>query len=156
MAQETFYFPHDYSPFDDMKFEAFVIKHGVIGYGVFWRLIEMLHSNEDHLLELEPYVYESVGAKLKLTPKQVEVVIDDCISKYYLFKANGGVFWSERVFKNVEKRKSISKQRSEAGKASAEQRRKDRLLADMATDVEQPLTGVEQPSTKKERKKEII
>jgi len=129
MAQEGLYFPHDYAPFDDIKFEAFVIKHGVTGYGVFWRLVEMLHSNADHLLELEPYVYTSVGARLSVSAQQVESIIEDCISKYQLFQSNNGLFWSDRVFKNIETRKKISKQKSDAGRASAEKRKKDKDIA---------------------------
>lgn len=154
MSQETFYFPHDYDPFQDMKMEPFVAKHGAAGYGVFWRLVEMLHSDTDHLLPLKPYVYESVANKLKLTPTLVEQIIEDCICKYCLFDGNGEFFWSNRVFKNVEKRKAISEQRSAAGKASADQRKKNKEIADglieqISTTVNEPLTTVN-----KERKKE--
>jgi uncharacterized protein YdaU (DUF1376 family) len=154
MAQETLYFPHDYDPFSDMKFEIFVIKHGVVGYGVFWRLVEMLHLNEDHVLQRQSYVYISVASRLSVTPEQVENIIDVCICEYGLFQADDAVFWSDRVFRNIALRKSISAQRSKAGRASAEQRKRDKEVAENSTDVEQPSTDVEQPSTKKERKKE--
>jgi len=137
MAQETLYFQHDYNPFEDIRFEALVANHGVIGYGIFWRLIEMLHTSADHLLAFDDCVYESVSGKLSVPTNQVKIIIEDCIKKYHLFQSNGEVFWSERVFRNIEKRKQISKQRSLAGKASAEQRRKDREIAD----GEQPLNN---------------
>ena len=75
MAQESYYFPHDYNPFDDIQFDGMVAKHGIIGYGVFWRLIEMLHVDADHMLEFEPYIYESVANKLSISSEQVEKII---------------------------------------------------------------------------------
>jgi hypothetical protein len=105
------------------------------------------------MLEFEPYIYESVANKLSISSEQVEKIIEDCIQKYHLFVANGTFFWSERVNRNIEKRKKISKIKSKAGLASAEQRRKDRNIAEIATGVEHVLTGVEHVSTKKERKK---
>ena len=137
MAQDTLYFPHDYDPFDDIKFEGMVAKHGAVGYSVFWRLVEMLHSSADHNLLLDGYVYDSISGRLSIPSEQVEMVIDDCIHKYHLFQATNGLLWSNRVLKNIEKRKQISEQRSLAGKASAEQRRKDRRIAN----PEQPLNN---------------
>ena len=154
MAQDTLYFPHDYNPFDDIMFDALVAKHGVVGYGVFWRLVEMLHTNSDHLLRFEEYIFEAIAIKFSIETELVQTVVEDCIGKYRLFQANGEFFWSERVFRNIKKRKEISEKRSKAGKASSEQRRKDREIADLATHDEHVSTSVEHLSTKKERKKE--
>lgn len=161
MAQETFYFPHDYDPLQDIRMEAFVSKHGAVGYGVFWRLVELLHMDSDHRLPFKTYIYESVANKFKIKADIVEKIIEDCINEYCLFEADGILFWSRRVFKNIEKRKKISEQRSLAGRISAEQRKKNKEFTgnydyQISTPVEQPSTVVEQPSTKKERKKENI
>jgi hypothetical protein len=153
MAQETLYFPHDYNPFDDAKFKALIKKHGSYGYSVFWRTVELLHQNLDHILPRKKYIYIDIAESLLITSEKVEEIIDDCICEYALFPSVNGTFWSDRVFKNIEKRKSISKQRSDAGKASVEQRKKDKELADSVrlnlTTVNEPLTTVN-----KERKKE--
>jgi hypothetical protein len=130
MAQETLYFPHDYEPFSDMKLAQLVKKHGVIGYGVFWRIVELLHQDADHHLPFMLYVYEDIADKLSVTPKQVETIIYACIDDYALFGSDGEIFWSERVFKNINKRKETLKQKSEAGKASADARRKLKELVD--------------------------
>jgi len=125
MAQDTLYFPHDYNPFDDIRFEAFVIKHGAIGYAVFWRIVEMLHSESSHKLESKQYVYESIGGKLKIDTSIVEGIINDCIVNYRLLQSVNGLFWSERVDRNINLLKESREKRSKAGKKGAKVRWKD-------------------------------
>jgi len=122
MAQESLYFSHDYNPFEDPQFEAFVSKHKAVGYAVFWRLIEMLHANADHRLPFEQYIYSSVAFKFALSPQDVENIICDCISEFRLFSADGELFWSERVFRNITKMKDIKEKKSKAGKKGAKKR----------------------------------
>lgn len=157
MAQDTLYFPHDYDPLRDPGLRMLVKKHGATGYAVFWRVVELLHQNSDHVLKFNNYIYEYIADELQLSSENVELVITDCVNGCKLLDANGDVFWSNRVFRNIEKRKSISEQRSKAGKASAEQRKIDREIAENSTNVQQPLTTVDICSTtvNKERKKEI-
>lgn len=133
MAQDSLYFPHDYNPFSDLKFKAFIVKHKAKGYAVYWRLIEFLHQNEDHHLEFNEFLYEAVESELAVPVAEVEQIIEDLINKYYLFQSDGIMFWSERVMKNIRIRKDISAKRSKAGLASAEQRKKDKEAVESAT-----------------------
>lgn len=133
MAQDSLYFPHDYDPFSDLKFKAFVIKHKAQGYAVFWRLIELLHQNKDHHLEFNEFLYSSIEAELNVSIAEIEQIMEDCINKYHLFQSDGIIFWSERVMKNIKIRKDISAKRSKAGLASAEQRKKDKEAVEYAT-----------------------
>lgn len=122
MAQETLYFSHDYNPFEDTQFESMVSKHKAVGYAVYWRLVEMLHANADHLLPFENHIYTSVSFKFSITPKEVETIIEDCIQEFKLFSADGAYFWSERVNKNIAKMKAEKEKKSKAGKLGAEKR----------------------------------
>jgi len=122
MAQETLYFSHDYNPFDDTQFESMVSKHKAVGYAVFWRLIEMLHSNADHILPFEQHIYVSVAFKFSITPKEVETIIYDCINEFRLLSADGAFFWSERVNRNITKMKTEKEKKSKAGKEGAKKR----------------------------------
>ena len=145
MSQETLYFPHDYNPFDDTQFEALVLKHKAVGYAVFWRLVEMLHANADHVLPFENHIYLSVASKFSISTEEVEKIIMDCISDFKLFSADGEIFWSERVHRNIAKRQAIREQKSLAGKASAEKKRREREAEDFnirSTPVEHPLNSV--------------
>lgn len=122
MAQDTLYFPHDYNPFEDTQFEWFISKHKATGYAVYWRLVEMLHSSASHTLPFESHIYSSVAFKFGITPEEVETIIEDCINKFRLFSADGEVFWSERVLRNIARRVEEKTKKSKAGKAGAEAR----------------------------------
>lgn len=159
MAQETFYFSHDYNPLDDCKLKALIGIHGAIGYGVFWRVVEKLHSSDTNILPLKEYIYIAIGQELSTPPDVVKNIIQDCLGIFELFISDKDSFWSERVFRNIEKRQDIVDQRSKAGKASAEVRRKLKELSEKypnidindLTPVEHSLTDVEQPSTNKRK-----
>ena len=45
MKKDTFYFPHDYNAASDEKIEELLFKLGNEGYGIYWRIIEMLYQN---------------------------------------------------------------------------------------------------------------
>jgi hypothetical protein len=152
MAQDTLYFPHDYNPIEDSGLRLLVKKHGAKGYGTFWRIIELLHQNADHKLRFIQPVYEQIADNLLIESEFVEKLIYECIETYFLFEADGEMFWSRRVDKNIQKRQTSVKQRSDAGKASAEMRKlmKEMIDAnpDLVNEFQRSLTVVN-----KERKK---
>lgn len=163
MAQETFYFSHDYSPISDPKLQALVGQYGAVGYGVFWRVVEMLHADENHKLPLKKYLYMAISQQLSTPVDQVESIITDCVGVFELFASEGESFWSNRVNRNIEIREQISERNSRAGKLSAESRRKLKELSEKypnidvkdLTGVEQPLTDVERLSTKERKGKQM-
>lgn len=116
MSKETFYFPHDYDAAADPKIQALIGKYGGLGYGIFWRTIEMLHSSSGHKLPLKPYIYSAIAKQMLTTDEQMLEVISYCIDFCELFSSNGEYFWSNRVNQNFEKRAKISEKRSFAGK----------------------------------------
>ncbi len=142
--KETYYFPHDYEPTSDPKIGALIGIYGAPGYGIYWRLVEMLHSSDEHKLPLKNYIYTSVAKQMLTDVEQVLKIVESCINDFELFISDGVDFWSERVFRNMEIRERVSNQRSIAGKASAEKRKN-------STDVQQPLTGVQQNPTKESK-----
>ena len=153
MAQDTLYFPHDYNPIDDTGLRLLVKRHGAKGYGTFWRIIELLHQDADHKLRFIQPIYEKIADELFIEPTFVESLIYECIDTYYLLQANGEVFWSNRVDRNIQKRQANLKQKSDAGKASAESRRAMKEFIEshpeLVDEFQRSLTSVD-----KERKKE--
>jgi hypothetical protein len=156
MAQETFYFSHDYNPISDTKLQALVGQYGAEGYGIFWRVVEKLHAEDSHTLPLKEYLYLGISKQLYTSAETVRDVIFACIDTYELFISDGESFKSERVLRNIKKRDAVITKNSKAGKASAAARKK---LADLAkkypnidvldlTSVEHMLTDVEHVSTK--------
>lgn len=148
MKKDTFYFSHDYSTTSDPKVQAFLSVYGASGYGVFWRIIEMLHEDQQHKLPLKKYIFIALGFQLKVDADEIEKMINCLIDDCDLLRTDGDYFYSERVLNNMEKRQSVIEKRSYAGKKSAEKRAKQ------STPDEQNLTSVEQKPTKEKKTKE--
>lgn len=146
--KDTFYFQHDYNPTSDPKVQALIGEYGAIGYGIYWRIVEMLHEDELHKLQCKKFIYIALAKQMLTSVEQVETIIKNCIDIYELFKSDDDFFWSERVMRNINKRTEISNKRSKAGKISAEIRKN-------ATSVEHKSTCVEQNPTKERKVKEI-
>ena len=142
MRKDTFYFPHDYSCTNDPKIQALLGKYGATGYGIFWRLVEMLHEDPTHKLPLKKYIFDAVGSQLGVDPDEVLNIVEYLTDTCELFKTHENYFYSERVLENMEKRDAIREKRSFAGKKSAEIR-------------QQKSTHVKQNSTKDIKTKEI-
>ena len=145
--KDTFYFSHDYEPTSDPKIQAMLGQFGAIGYGLYWRIIEMLHSDNEHKLKKKQYIYLALAQQMLTDVEQVTTFVEQCINVFELFESDQNNFWSDRVKRNIEIRNINSANKSKAGKISAEMRKK-------ATGVEQVLTGVQQNPTKERKGKE--
>lgn len=151
MAQETYYFSHDYNPLSDTKMLAFVGEHGAVGYGIFWRITEKLHLEDEHKLPLKKYLYMGTGKEMSVPWEKVQEIVESCISPFELFISDGECFWSNRVFINIYKRAETLENKSKAGKESARIRKMLKEYMDshpetndeISTGVEQVLTDVQ-------------
>ena len=146
--KDTYYFQHDYNPTSDPKVQALIGEFGAVGYGIYWRIVEMLHEDELHKLQCKKYIYLALAKQMLTSVEQIESIIKNCIDTYELFKTDGDFFWSERVMRNINKRTELSNKRSKAGKMSAEMRKN-------STSVEHVSTSVEQNTTKERKVNEI-
>ena len=149
MKKEAFYFSHDYSTTNDPKVQALLGKFGAKGYGVYWRVVEILHEEQDHKLHLKPYMFEAIASTFKEEVELISSIIDYAVEVCELFIKEENFLYSERVLQNISKRDKIKEARSFAGKKSAQLR-----LKQNSTNVEQSLTPVEQNPTKERKVKE--
>lgn len=150
--KDTYYFQHDYDPLGDPKLSSLVGKFGAIGYGIYWRIVEMLHSDNEHKLKLKEYVFLSIAQQMSTDVEQIKAIVNYCLTTCELFVSDETFFWSERVLRNIENRIEIAKKKSFAGKKSAEIRA---LKKSNSTDVEHVLTDVQHNSTKERKEKKI-
>lgn len=121
MAKDnTFWFPHDYEPTSDPKMQALIGEYGAAGYGIFWRVSEMLHSDQNHRLPLKPYIFLAIAKQMQANAEQVEAIVRFACDTCELFETDGKMFWSNRVDRNMKDRSEISQKRSLAGKRGAE------------------------------------
>jgi hypothetical protein len=142
MAKEALYFSHDLNARHDKKIGALVKDYKAAGYGVFWATVEMMHE-EGGVLELDDVTYAALAKDLNEKTDFIKSIIVNCLNTYKLFFIVEEKLKSNRVDRNITKRKSISKVRSDAAFAKH-----------LHTNGEQSDTLALQKSAKKERKKE--
>lgn len=100
MAKETFYFSHDYNTRTDEKIKLLLRKHGMVGYGVFWSIVEDLYNNAN-ALHLD---CEGIAFDLRVDESIVSSVIND----FGLFVIDGDSFGSLSVEKRLNERSERS------------------------------------------------
>ena len=105
------YFRHDYNARNDMKLQSVITKHGAVGIGVYWIIVEMLYQNGG---ELPLDIARNISVAYFTDFKVVESVIND----FDLFENDGNVFWSVRILQSIDNTKKVS----DARKAASRQR----------------------------------
>jgi len=96
MNKETFYFSHDYNSRNDVKIKKLLSKHGLLGYGIFWAIIEELYNNTNVL----PLDYDTISYDLRIDKSVLISVIND----YDLFVFDGNTFGSLSVERRLKER----------------------------------------------------
>lgn len=122
MGKESYYFQHDYEPTSDPKMAALLAEYGAEGYGIYWRIVEMLHSNPEHKIPKKRYIFLALPKQLITNDNKIELVITYATDVCELFLQDSEFIISNRVFRNFEKRDEISEKRSLAGKAGMQAR----------------------------------
>lgn len=112
--KEVYFFRHDYNPTNDPKIICLLGNYGGLGYGVFWRIIELLNEEESHKLQFKKYIFEAIAKQMLANAKQIEEIIKACI-EYELFESDNEYFWSNRVMRDMEWRKELSIKRAQSG-----------------------------------------
>lgn len=106
MAKDTFYFSHDYNSRADEKIKLLIRRHGILGYGIFWAIIEDLYNNANALRT----DYEGIAFDLRVDIKIVKSVIND----FDLFIIKDDFFGSFSVQRRLEERNAKSKKASDS------------------------------------------
>ena len=78
--KDTYYFQHDYNPTADPKMQALIGEFGAEGYGIYWRLVEMMHEAENHKIEHKKYVNIAIAKQMLTSVEQVFLIIENCIT----------------------------------------------------------------------------
>lgn len=100
MSKDTFYFSHDYNVRNDIKIKKLINKHGFLGYGLFWAIIEDLYNNTNVL----PMDYECIAFDLRTNPDVIKSIIND----FDLFIIENDTFGSLSVERRLTERKEKS------------------------------------------------
>ena len=136
--KDTFYFSHDYSARNDEKIRDLMREHGMLGYGVFWAIVEELYHNTN---VLRTY-YKGIAYDLRIDENLVKSVVED----FGLFVINGEYFSSNSIQRRLDDRGAKSaKARDSINKRWKEKNNKN-------TNVSKNDTNVLKNDTIKERK----
>lgn len=111
MKKTTYYFSHDYNAANDVKILFLRQKYGMLGYGIYWYLVEQLAISGGQLpMDLVPVLAMQMHTE--------EDIVYNIIKNYTLFNIHEGSFSSDRLSKHLDMRKTLS----EKGKQGATQR----------------------------------
>ena len=110
MPKDTFYFSHDYNARNDEKIKRLIRKHGMVGYGVFWSIVEDLYNNANALRT----DYEGIAYDLRSDSDMVASVVND----FDLFVFSDDFFGSKSVQERLDQRND----KSESARKSASYR----------------------------------
>jgi hypothetical protein len=91
MANDTFYFSHDYSARNDEKIKRLIRKYKYLGYGIYWAIIEDLYNNAN-ALRMD---YDGIAFDLHSDEKTIKSIVED----FDLFVFDGEFFGSLSVQK---------------------------------------------------------
>lgn len=106
MGKDTFYFSHDYNARNDIKIKKLISKHNLLGYGIFWAIVEDLYNNTNVL----PIDYDTISFDLRCDKSVLISVIND----FDLFVFTGETFGSLSVQKRLDERTEKSEKASKS------------------------------------------
>jgi hypothetical protein len=104
--KETFYFSHDYNARADGKIKKLLSIHGMIGYGIFWAIIEDLYQNANALRT----DYGCIAYDLRVQETLVKSIVED----FGLFQISGDSFGSYSVERRINRRSEKSQKARES------------------------------------------
>ena len=102
----TFYFSHDYDAMQDEKIKRMIRRHGMVGYGLFWAIIELLYANANALQT----DYEGIAFDFRVNSDIVKSVICD----FNLFIIRENEFGSLSVERRLNERNEKSRKAKES------------------------------------------
>lgn len=151
MSKNSFYFSHDNNARNDEKILAVRMELGAEGYGIYFMLLEKLVETGDYILIKD---YNRLAFDLRVSSEKIKKVIENF--GLFQFTEDGKLFYSESLLRRMKPLDNLRKQRSEAGKKSAEKRqqnnKKTLLFQENSTTVERPL---QENSTEKVKESKV-
>jgi hypothetical protein len=140
VMKKTFYFAHDFNARNDEKITLLRMKHGMLGYGVYFAILERLGEATDYAGVAD---YNIIAYDLRVDASVVKSVINDF--GLFAFTANGECFYSESLIRRMKPLESLQEQRRKAGIKSAEKRKNasspESKNSENATDVQRTFNG---------------
>jgi len=100
MSKDTYYFTHDYNSRNDIKIRKLLSKHGMVGYGIFWVIVEELYNNAN----VHPLDYDCLAYDLRTDVAIIKSIVED----FDLFVINNNEFGSRSIERRLSERNNKS------------------------------------------------
>lgn len=150
MAKEAYYFSHDSNARHDPKITAMRGVYGSQGYGWYWMLIEMMREADGYRLNMQSkYAFNAYAMQLQCECNAIASFVHDCIHEFELFSSDQHYFWSESLYRRMEK----AHDKSEKARSSANARWSKSKKNANASDEE--ANAPKMDAIKKRKEKEI-
>ena len=111
--KNTYFFSHDSNARNDEKVLMLMADHGVVAYGIYWILIEMMFEASETRLSLDKI--KGIAFTYSLDITLLQDVINTAIT-VKLFDTDDVYFWSESLIKRKEYLLEYKAKKSQAGK----------------------------------------
>jgi len=112
--KDTYYFPHDCNARNDNRIIAVRMKHGALGYGVYFMIIEKLRESADYKCVKD---YNVIAFDLRVDTQIVKSVVEDF--GLFAFADDGKCFYSESLTRRMAHLEEKREDRSESARESA-------------------------------------
>ena len=114
--KDSFFFKHDCNSRSDPKILQMISVYGMVGYGWFWVLVELLREQDNYKLDISgKYAINALAMQMYTDNETAKKFIGDCINEFHLFESDGTCFWSNSLMKRME---NLDKKRQQAKKAA--------------------------------------
>ena len=104
------FFRHEVNAINDEKLFKLYRKEGMAGYGVWWRLLEMLGAVKEHKLQRD---YDDIA--FKMYHPELADLIKRIVEEYGLFKTNKEYFWNSAFTAQMDELNTRYQKRAAAG-----------------------------------------
>jgi hypothetical protein len=117
--KEAYFFSHDSNARNDPNILQMLAVYGILGYGWYWILVEMLRDVEGYKMDLRPkYAYHAFASQMQCDSIKAHEFITDCINEFKLFDTDQSYFWSNSLIRRMKK----MEEKSEKARNSANAR----------------------------------
>ncbi len=114
---KSLYFSHDYNANSDPKILKLLVKYGYEGYGIYWRILEYLYSQDGYLEDYNDVItmlFPSYNNVITILEYMINLQLFEIDEKYRLY--------SKRLLDTINLQFSKAKKYSKAGKLGMKSR----------------------------------
>lgn len=121
-GKDAFYFPHDSNARRDNKILAMTSVYGNEGYGLYWKILEVLREQPDYKYPIRgKFALRSLAADLQCDPDKLESFVLSCCTDFAddhggLLSMDENYLWSASFLRRMERVDDVREKRVSAAR----------------------------------------